>query len=140
MAESRYGKYIKLGAKATTPVPGTLWAAAASLENPDDWQGIQHRINWNYVSQPAVMENEPHSHDFDEFLCFIGSNPADKKELGAEIEISMGKEGEKQVIDTPTVVCIPKGMVHCPINFRKVDKPVLYCNIYMSPEYVKKHA
>jgi len=134
MAESKYGKYIKRGTAGKESGPAT----PAVLENLDDWKGIQHRINWNYISQPVLMEEEPHSHDFDEFLCFLGSNPADPKDFGAEIEVSLGKEGEKQVVDTATVVCIPKGMVHSTINFRKVDKPVLFCNIYMSPEYVKK--
>ena len=83
------------------------------------------------------MDEEPHSHDFDEFLCFLGNNPKDQKDFGAEIEISMGKEGEKQVIDTATVVCIPKGVIHCPINFKRIDKPILFCSIYMSPEYVR---
>lgn len=137
MAESKYGKYIARGTAGKETQPGVM---PSLLGEPKDWAGIQHRINWNYVSQPAVMEKEPHSHDFDEFLCFLGSNPAEPKDFGAEIEISMGTEGEKQVIDVPTVVCIPKGMVHCPINFRKVDRPVIYCNIYMSPEYVKKPA
>jgi hypothetical protein len=137
MAESKYGKYIARGTKGKEAQPEVTTSV---LGEPVDWAGIQHRMSWNYISQPVVMDDKPHSHDFDEFLCFIGSDPADKKGFGAEIEISMGEEGEKQVIDTPTVVCIPKGMVHSSINFRKVDKPVLYCNIYMSPEYVKKPA
>jgi hypothetical protein len=83
------------------------------------------------------MDEEPHSHDFDEFLCFLGSNPEDPEDFGAEIEVSLGEEGEKQIINTATVVCIPKGMIHYPVNFKKIDKPVLFCNIYMSPEYEK---
>ena len=35
---------------------------------------------------------------------------------------------------------IPKGMAHSPINFKKVDKPIIYCSIYMAQEYVKKPA
>ncbi len=135
MAESKYGKYIVRGTAKKKAQPGVTPSA---LGAPKDWAGIQHRINWNYISKPVIMEEKSHSHDFDEFLCFLGSNPEDPKDFGAEIEISMGKDGEKQVVDTATVVCIPKGMVHCPINFKKIDKPVLFCNIYMSPEYTKK--
>jgi hypothetical protein len=67
-------------------------------------------------------------------------NPSDPKDFGAEIEVSLGKEREKQVINTCSVVCIPKGMVHSSVNFKKIDKPVLYCDIFMSPEYEKKPA
>jgi hypothetical protein len=135
MARTKYGKYILRGEawkKPSPKVPGILQSS------PKDWQGIQHRINWNYISRPVVMEDEPHSHDFPEFLYFLGTNPADPKDFGAEIEISMGKEGEKHKINTATIVCIPKGTVHSSINFKKVDKTVIYGTIYMAPEYKKK--
>ena len=109
----------------------------SAFGEPKDWAGIQHRMKWNYVSKAAQME-EAHFHDFEEFLCFMGTNPGDKEDFGAEIEVSMGEEGEKQFIDTPTVVVIPRGMPHSPINFKKIHKPIIYCSIYMAPEYVKK--
>lgn len=137
MAEAKYGKYIKRGTAGKGSGPEIPGVTLAVLESPDDWKGIQHRINWGYVSQPFLVE-EPHSHDFDEFLCFLGCNPADPKDFGAEIEISLGKDGEKQIVDTATVVCIPKGLIHCPINFKKIDKPILFGYIYMSPEYTQK--
>ena len=136
MAESKYGKYIVRGITGKESMPGVMPSA---FGEPKDWAGIKHRMKWDYVSKPVQME-EAHSHDFEEFLCFMGTNPNDKEDFGAEIEVSMGKEGEKQVIDTPTVVLIPKGMAHSPINFKKVDKPIIYCSIYMSQEYVKNPA
>ena len=134
MAESKYGKYIVRGIASKESMPGVMPSA---FGEPEDWAGIKHRMKWDYVSQPVQME-EAHSHDFEEFLCFMGTNPNNKEDFGAEIEVSMGKEGEKQVIDTPTVFVIPKGMAHSPINFKKVDKPVIYCSIYVAQEYVKK--
>jgi len=133
MAESKYGKYIARGIASEESMPGVLPSA---FGEPADWAGIKHRMKWNYVSKPAQIE-ETHFHDFEEFLCFMGTNPNNKKDFGAEIEISMGKEGEIQVIKTPAVVVIPKGMTHSPINFKKVDKPIIYCSIYIAQEYVK---
>lgn len=133
MAESKYGKYIIRGIASKESMPGVMPSAFGP---PKDWAGIKHRMKWEYISKPVIIE-EPHSHDFEEFLCFMGSNPKDTDDFGAEIEISMGKEGEKQVIDTPTVVFIPKGMGHSPINFKKVHKPIIFCSIYMAQEYVK---
>ena len=136
MAETKYGKYIVRGIAGKESLPGVMPSA---LGEPEDWAGIKHRMKWNYVSRPVQME-EAHSHDFDEFLCFMGTNPSDKEDFGAEIEVSMGKEREKQVINTPAVVMIPRGMVHSPINFKKVDKPLIYCSIYNAKEYVKNPA
>jgi len=138
MAESKYGKYILRGAGGADAGPEKTAVTPAVLEGLKDWGGIRHRLDWQYISQPTAMVEEPHSHDFDEFLVFIGSNPADAKDLGAEIELSLGEEGEKHVIDTATVICIPKGLIHCPLNFTRISKPVLFCNIYLAPEYARK--
>lgn len=133
MAESKYGKYIIRGVVSKESIPGVMPSA---FGEPMDWAGIKHRMKWEYVSKPVQIE-DPHSHDFEEFLCFMGSNPEVEEDFGAEIEVSMGKEGEKQIIDTPTVVFIPRGMAHSPIKFKKVNKPIIFCSIYMAQEYVK---
>ena len=135
MVESSFGKYILRGTTGEKEIPGVK---TTPLEGLEDWAGIQHRINWKYISQPVLLVEEPHSHDFDEFLVFLGCDPTNARDFEAEVELSMGEEGEKHIIDTGAIVCIPKGLVHCPINFKKVGKPVLFCNIYLSPEYVRK--
>ena len=138
MAESKYGKYILRGTKGEQAHPETPGVTMTALEGLEDWGGIQHRINWKYISQPVIMVEEPHSHDFDEFLCFLGCDPANARDFGAEVELSLGTEGEKHIIDAATIVCIPKGLVHCPLNFKKVGKPILFCNVYLAPEYTRK--
>ena len=130
MAESKYGKYILRGARGAESGP----ERAAVLEGLEDWAGIQHRLNWRYVSQPTTMVEEPHSHNYDEFLIFIGANPADATVLGAEIELSIGDEREKHVIDTASVICVPKGLVHCLLNISRANKPFLFCNIQLGHE------
>jgi len=61
MAELKYSQYFLTDAgKATSPA-----IRPAVLEGIKDWGGIQHRINWRYISQPVELESEPHSHDFD---------------------------------------------------------------------------
>lgn len=137
MAEGKYGKYIL---RQTKPSAKGQGAIPLALEAVKDWAGIQHRMVWNHVVQPAVMGQEAHSHDFDEFFCFSGNDPKDSFDFGAEIELSLGKEGEKHVIDHTSIVCVPKGLVHGPINFKKVTKPILFCDIYMAPEHRMKTA
>jgi len=138
MAGSKYGKYILKGIRRKKSRSETKGVTTVALEGLKDWGGIQHRMNWRYISQPVLMVEESHSHDFDEFLCFLGLDPSNALNFGAEIELSLGKEKEKHIIDAATIICIPKGLVHGPLNFKKIGKPILFCNIYLSPEYVRK--
>lgn len=138
MAESKYGKYILKGTKRKRTRSETSAITSVDFEGLKDWGGIQHRMNWQYISAPVLMEEKPHSHDFDEFLCFLSCDPTNAYNFGAEIEISLGKEKEKHTIDAATIMCIPKGTVHSSIDFKKIGRPILFCNIYLAPEYVKK--
>jgi hypothetical protein len=130
MAETKYGKYIKrsAGAGSSPEMPGVV---PAVLEGLKDWAGIQHRIEWKYVSQPALLQEEIHSHAFEEYLCFLGCDPANPQDFGAEVEITLGGEGERHTINVPSVVCIPGKLAHGRLNFKKVGKPVLFCDIYL---------
>jgi hypothetical protein len=87
------------------------------------------------VIEPFLMRETPHKHDFHQFLCFVGSDPYDIRKFDAEIEIFLGEEGEKHVITSPTVLHIPPGLVHCPINYKRVGKPVTHLDVYFAPEY-----
>jgi hypothetical protein len=138
MAKTKYGKYILTKTRVKNSNLETSAMTPVALEGLEDWGGIKHRMKWIFISKPILMVDEPHSHDFDEFLCFLGCNPANELDFEAEVELSLGKEREKQIINTPTIVCIPKGLIHCPINFKTIGKPVLFCHIYIAPVYVRK--
>ena len=44
----------------------------------------------------------------------------DITDFDAEVEINLGGEVEKRIINTATVVYIPKGLIHAPdINFNR---------------------
>jgi len=82
-----------------------------------------------------VMDPVPHTHDCDEFLAFMGSNAENVFDFDAEIEVWVGEEGEKHIIDKATVFYIPKGLVHCPIIYKRIGKPVLFHVIALTPAY-----
>ncbi len=138
MVKTKYGKYILKASKRKNPQGNAPAVTPIELKGLKDWGGIQHRLKWNFVTQPIVIEDTPHTHDFDEFMCFFGCDPAGGPAFEAEVELSLGAEGEKQIIKAPSIVCIPKGLIHCPIKFKKISKPVMYCQIYLAPEYVVK--
>jgi len=137
MAEGKYGKYIVRGTKERVPSdkPGVR---TRTLEKEE--YGVKPGLNWRYVAKPAMVVDEAHYHDFDEFLVFTGADPSKPDEFAAEVEISMGKEGEKNIVKTPAIVVLPKGTIHGPITFTKVDKPAIFCNIYLSTKYVRKYS
>ena len=140
MPKTKYGKYILKQEPGDNLNIKTSATTQVVLKGLKDWGGIKHRMKWMFVSRPVLLVEEPHYHDFDEFLCFFSNNPAQELDFGAEVELSLGREGEKQVIKSPSVVCIPKGLVHCPLNFKTITKPILFVRIHVSPEYVRKTA
>ena len=66
----------------------------------------------------------PHKHDFDEILTFFGSDPEHPEELNGEVELWM--DDEKHIITKSTVIFIPKGLKHCPLIIRRVDRPIFH--------------
>ena len=85
------------------------------------------------TATPVCWET-PHVHKYDEFLIFLGAELPDLcKSFDAEIDIWMGEEMEKHTLDSTTVVFIPKGLQHCPLNFRAIRKPVLFHALYLGP-------
>ncbi len=83
------------------------------------------------------MEEFPHSHDFDMYLHFLSYDPDHMTELPAEIEIGLGEEREMYTITTPASVFIPKGLIHCPLIFKRVDKPIVMFHTTVASKYAK---
>jgi hypothetical protein len=65
---------------------------------------------------------EPHKHDWDEILGFFGTNTDDPYDLGGEIELWL--EDEQHILTKTCIVFVPKGMMHCPLIVRRVDRPI----------------
>jgi hypothetical protein len=98
-----------------------------------DMDGFNLNFTWAYHSGTGPFHtHDPHVHPNDECLVFVGLDPDNPDYLGAEMEIAMGEEQEIHVFDKPTVVIAPKGLVHCPLIVRKVDKPYAFTAICLS--------
>lgn len=65
-----------------------------------------------------------HTHDFDEVLGFLGSDPKNPRDLNGEIELWI--DDEKYTLTKSCLVFIPRGLKHCPFFFKRVDKPILH--------------
>jgi hypothetical protein len=107
--------------------PQTYFRGASALP------GATATIGWQVFTAPVCWET-PHTHKYDEFLIFLGAQPPDLcKSFDAEIDFWMGEELEKHTITSTTIIFIPKGLPHSPLNFRAIRKPVLFHALYLGP-------
>jgi hypothetical protein len=99
-----------------------------------NFPGFPNEVTLFTVVEPGVVSAK-HAHDYDELLYFLGGNPMNFYDFRAEAEILMGEEEERYLIDTTTVIYVPKGLMHCPIYFLKVEKPIMFMHICSSTGY-----
>jgi hypothetical protein len=136
MSETKYGKYINRDCYSIPPKPDMI--PIYSTRQIAGWGAGNFSIDCGYTTKPHVLLDKPHSHAFDQYLCFFGTNPDDRKDFGAEVELCLGEEHEKHIINSPTVVWIAAGLIHGPVEWTKVTKPALFVDIAMTNNYARK--
>jgi hypothetical protein len=144
MKKSKYGKYIVYNSimppsEGAPPPPPSGERSGASVLYVDNtilkgafyfscaliWKASEHG------SPPTA-----HCHyDYDEYIGFVGSNPENPQDLCGEVEVWLGDE--KHVINKSCAIFIPKGLQHCPVYFRRVDRPIVYFSTAPSTSYGK---
>ena len=87
------------------------------------------------IKKPYAYDDTIHKHSFAQYFYFFGSNPMDMTEFNAEVEFTFGAEKEKHVINGPTVVLVPPGIFHGPINYKKIGKPIYCLEVSMTSKY-----
>jgi len=92
-------------------------------------------LRWNCITKPRSMGNA-HTHDFDEIFHFFGADTNDISDFQAVVEFHMGEEDEIYRFDKPTIVYIPKGLVHAPIDIKVVKKPIVFMNVANATSFV----
>ena len=133
MAETKYEKYIIREPLGWTNFPP--FTPRLLFDSKNYFPEQNFGIRYTYITEPIHMER-PHAHDFDQFLCFMGT-PEDLRVFDGEAEIYLGEENTKNIINSTTVVHIPKGMVHCPIIWTRVSKPMMFVNIVLAASYTR---
>jgi len=137
MAKTKYGKYFlkEPWGKQRQPDPqAPLFIGIGQGTPVKGWDEPLTQV-LRPIYKPYKMIDKGHRHPCAEFLYFIGGNPMDFKDFGAEVELLMGEEGETHFINTTTWVYIPKGLLHCPLIFKKVDKPIMFGHVMFAPTY-----
>ena len=135
MAKKKYSKYF------TTEVvrEDTLGKGSqiVSTRHLKDFGGGHLSIDCVFVNRPHQMISQPHQHEFPQYLSFFSANPNDNTDFDAEIEMCLGEEQEMHIITKPTSVYVPAGLPHGPVNFVKINKPLLFIDIAVTGEYTR---
>ena len=91
--------------------------------------GYDFTIGHQFVKKPFKGDNPCHTHDFQEFMAWYGSNPDDPDDFQAEIVFCFGKEMEKHIFTRPTIISLPPGLPHHPFEITRVDSPIIQIEI-----------
>jgi quercetin dioxygenase-like cupin family protein len=87
----------------------------------------------------ALLKSEPsefieeHTHNSDELVFFISTRP--DHSLGCDAEIYL--DGEKHTFTHTTVVFVPRGTKHCPIDYKNWEPGASHylMHVLSEPEY-----
>jgi hypothetical protein len=79
---------------------------------------------------------EEHSHDFDEIIGFLGSDPHKPDALNAEIRFFLGNE--EITILKSCIIYIPRGLKHSPIIVPKLDRSIIHFSGGNGGDYIRK--
>ena len=104
-----------------------------------DWNS-NFNMDWFCVTEPFLMITEPHTHDFDQYLVFQNADATKVDKFDAEVWLHLGpkEEQEKLVITKAGYVYIPAGLVHTPLEFVKINKPIVFMDITLTAKYLRK--
>ena len=146
MPEFKYADRIITDAKTTSreicdKVQSQKTAMKSTLESTHlltvdgsrikDFFYVDCRWFWQGSTTEAI--DEPHTHEFDEVLGFVGSDRHDPHSLGGEITIWLNNE--KQTLAKSSLIFIPAGLRHGPVRFDRIDTPIFMVAIAPTGHY-----
>lgn len=139
--EGEYGRYI-VQTLQPPPVPPEFaeiykqWGRRLLWMDDNVVPGsFQMNTTWYHAAPDMrpLYKHEEHSHDYDEMIGFIGSNPEDPYDLGGEIEF--GINGELHRLTRTSIIFMPAGIKHLPLSIIRLERPILHFSISMNPTY-----
>ncbi len=122
MEPSKYAHYIVTDSDPNKPELADMRTRLLYLG--DDVIKGAFWLSLAWYSGPFEAVTEPHVHEYDEILAFLGTDPDNKQDLGAEIELYIGDE--KHTLTKSCLVFLPKGLSHCPLIVKRVERPLIH--------------
>ncbi len=100
-----------------------------------DARGYPWKVRLAPVTTKTYPAEIPETANADRVELYAGSKPAEIDKISGEMEVALGKEGEKYNIDKAAMVYIPKGV---PVKHRIIQKPketTWLLNLTLTPKY-----
>jgi mannose-6-phosphate isomerase-like protein (cupin superfamily) len=138
MSESKYGKLITSHLQAPPQVMAALPNYSKMgkrilwIDNNVVKGSFQMNCSWYFKS--TTKGPAPHAHDSDEIIAFFGNNPEDPWDLGGEIEMWM--EDQPFFLKKSTLLFVPRGVKHCPLILRQVNRPIIHFTTVTEDTYI----
>jgi hypothetical protein len=102
--------------------------------------GWQFNMDFTSIVKPLPMEH-PHTHHAkDEYLVFHNADLNHFFDFDAEIDVWIGEDPDRLEMFTlteSTIVRVPPKLYHCPINFRRIGKPIMFSAVYLDGDWSK---
>jgi hypothetical protein len=135
MKESKYAKYVitkppsdlKLPDFRKTPTDKKLRTCISYLDGKVIEGAFYVECVWYWPGdypEGGDFRTGAHVHDFDEVVTFFGTDPKNPQDLCGEVEFWI--EDEKFSLTQSSMIYIPKGMKHCPLIIKRVDRPIFH--------------
>jgi len=98
-------------------------------------------MDYTSVTNELVMEFPHTHHAVDEYIVLANADFNNFYDgFDAEIDFWLGEDNQNMEMFTvtePVIIRIPPKLYHCPINFRRIGKPVLFMAIYLDGDWSK---
>ncbi len=137
MDTNKFGKYFSTDVLHESPKFPGLWDAS-STRHLKEFGGGHLSVDCIFINRAFLMVTQPHQHEFPQYLHFYSADPDDQRLFDAEIEIALGEDEihlEKHIITRPTALYIPAGLYHGPLNFKIINKPIVFIDIAVAADY-----
>jgi hypothetical protein len=124
--------------KPPAPPPDSTVKGARVMHLEDHVAQGSFYVDFVWIYEGTGQAPAPeHNHDWVEVIAMIGADPQHPRDLGGTMSIVLG--GETQYIRQSSLVCIPKGLKHCPWKFLDIKKPTLVFTAGPSGKYTGSH-
>jgi hypothetical protein len=131
MTETKHGKQvIREPFRKTTEDFGG--ASVLAYTNEDKAGAV---FEYHCINQAGWSIKDSRIHDTWELLGFIGGNPENINDLGAEVSVCLGDEKEEHIITSAAIVSMPPGLKHCPLIVRNVTRPLVFLEVSMTKDF-----
>ena len=102
-----------------------------------DARGYDFAVQLAPIDAIPLMNETQEAANADRAKAYIGGDPQNVKDLGTEIEISVGGESEIYKIDSASVTYIPKGTPYRQRVLKKSPKTGFVLTLTLPPKYIE---